>query len=116
MPAVNFDFEVEQGTDYSQIFIKKDSEGNPIDLTGYAAHFQVRARPGAPVLLDRSTANDGIVIDGAEGAVYVVFTNELLVDAPWRRGKYQLELTSPLGKKSRLAAGVMSISPELVKP
>lgn len=116
MPAVNFDFEVEQGTDYNQLYIKKDGNGDPVNLTGYTAHMQVRARPGAPVLLDMSTENDRIVIDGPTGSVYLVFTEALLANAPWKRGKYQIELRSPAGKKSRLAYGVLSINPELVKP
>lgn len=116
MPAVPFDFTVEQGTDYSQLFIKKDGNGDPVDLLGYTAHMQVRARPGAPVLLDMTTENDLISIDGPNGAVYLVFTEALLLDAPWKRGKYQIELRSPAGKTSRLAYGVLSISLELVKP
>jgi len=48
--------------------------GEPINLTGYTGRMQVRESARSPdVIVDLSTENGGIEIDGAAGAVTLVF-------------------------------------------
>lgn len=93
MVAVVYDFEVEQGIDREQIFIYKDSENVPIDLTGYKARMQLRPNVlSSTVLLELTTENGGILL-GSDGKVTLVFTEEN-TNPLIRGGVYDIELDS----------------------
>lgn len=94
MPAVIYDFEIEQGITSTKMFVYKDSLGVPINLTGFTARMQMRPSIGSDqVLLDLTTENGGIVLGGVSGEVSMVFT-EANTMALSRGGVYDLELVN----------------------
>lgn len=63
--------EMEQGATFRVSLTYTDANNAPISLVGYKAHMQVRLRVGAPVLIDLSTENGGIVLNGTSGVISV---------------------------------------------
>jgi hypothetical protein len=85
-------------------FTLTDTNGDPLDLTGYAAEFVV----GPPVNLTLSTPSAQLVIEGLSGEVSVSLT-VLQVNAvfPGARPGYFLQLTDSLGNTGVAVNGVM---------
>lgn len=58
MSAVTRNYTIEQGATFTRIWSKKDSNGEVIDLTGYAARLQARVALKAPAaIIDLDTEN-----------------------------------------------------------
>lgn len=116
----------------------------PVDLTGYTARMQVRATPDASTkILDLSSENGRITIDGPNGTVTVTIPAAQLTEGPggldlssitappaWVRevledltvfrgyGKvavYDLELVSAGGVVTRLLQGQVCFDPEVTR-
>ena len=114
MPAFTYHFTIEQGTSFSKPFVYKDSLGLPIDLSGFTARMQMRpSKSSSMVLLDLTTENGGIVIDGPAGAVTLVFT-EAMTSALSRSGVYDLELVNG-STVMRLVEGEITLSKEVTR-
>ena len=121
MPAASFDFtdnfRIEQGVYREQQFVWRTDVGAPVPLVGFTARMQLRkSKPATDVLLELSTANGGIAIDGANGAVTVIFKETDTIGVPWRGGVYDLELTSPDNKTIRFIEGSFEVSAEVTRP
>jgi hypothetical protein len=115
-PAAEVDLTVEQGTDYAQSFRRRDSAGVIIDLTGFAARMQVRRSVSARTfLLELTTENGGLVIDGPAGQITIAIRDDQTTGARWRRGRYDLELISPAGRISRFLFGRLELSREVTR-
>lgn len=83
-----------QGAYWSMTLLLKDDNGNPIDLTGYAAKMQFRKSTGAPVVLELSSPTSGITITPAQGRIDIAATaaqTALFVS----KLQYDLKLTPP---------------------
>lgn len=115
--AATYDFYINQGTTWSVSLTYKDEQGNPVDLTGYTAKMQVRPSVRSQkVLLELSTSNGKITIDGPAGRIQLQLepqdtTNLGLV----RQGVYDLEMTSPSLVVDRLLEGTVFIRPEVTR-
>lgn len=128
MPAATVNLTIEQGSTWEESFIlsTKDAQGveTVTNLTGYTARLQARATVNTPsVLLDLSTQNGGIVIDGPSGKLTLVMSATATAAIDWSptgkyepaTGKYQVELTTPDGKVSRFIQGTITLDPEIVR-
>jgi hypothetical protein len=63
-------FHLYQYATFSESTVLKDSDGNPIDLTGYSAFMQIRRDRDDPTALYTLTTDDGsIVLGGVNGTV-----------------------------------------------
>ncbi|WP_018700258.1 hypothetical protein [Amorphus coralli] len=86
---------------------------SPVDLTGASAVLQARDREGA-LLLDLSTGNGGIAIDGPAGRL--VFSappsDTASVSSP---GVYEVELTTAAGAVHRVISGLLVPVEEVVR-
>lgn len=84
----------------------------PIDITGYSASLQARSADGG-LLLDLSTSNGGITIDGPNGklSLSAPATTTSLVS---KVGRYELEMTSTSGDVYRVISGSISPVEEVV--
>lgn len=124
MPAAVADYTIEQGATWEQDVWWEDSNGNPIDLTGYTARMQARAAAGDPgTLVDLTTENGGIVLVPAEGKITLVMDADATAALDWPAGRhvasngiYQLELESPTGFVTRLLKGTLTLDPEVTHP
>jgi hypothetical protein len=116
MAAASYDFVLEQGTTLNKSFVWKSSDGIVIPLTGYTARMQVRTSQSSPdILLSLSTSDGTIVITPNDGKVTLSLTPTATSAITWRRGKYDLEIVSPLGVVTRLLSGTIEVSREITR-
>lgn len=115
MAAATYNFTIEQGATLTKTFVW-NSGGSPVNLTGYTAKMQVRASSASEeVLLELSSANNNIAITVATGTIVLTFSAVTTAAIAWRRGKYDLELTSGDGTVTRLVEGVITVSREITR-
>jgi hypothetical protein len=116
MPAVNYDFEIEQGTTQQKVFGYKAGDQTPINLTGFTARMQIRPKLASDVvLLELSTTNGRLQLGGIAGTVTMLFAPATTTGVPWSRGVYDLELTSPDGAVTRMLMGEITLSKEVTR-
>ena len=115
MPAGLYNFAAEQGATLERVITYTDPDEAIIDLTGFTALMQVRpTAASATVILELSTGS-GITIDGPEG------TLTLLVDADDMAALtpavyvYDLEITAPDDKVTRLIEGKFTVKAEVTR-
>ena len=119
-----FQFEVTEGTDYSQSFLYNDlTTCLPIDITGYSAAMSIKQNGNGtydgyastvPVLELTSASGGGITLGGVAGTITVAFTAEQLTATLWNRGVYTLILTDTTGKKIPFMNGFVTILQDTV--
>lgn len=124
MPAAVAEYTIEQGATWVQEVWWEDDNGNPIDLTGYIARMQARAAlPDPGTLVDLTTENGGIDIDGPNGKITLTMDADATAALDWPAGRhapgngiFQLELESPTGFVTRLLKGTITLDPEVTHP
>jgi len=84
----------------------------PIDITGYTASLQARGLDGN-LLLDLSTSNGGITIDGPNGKLSLS-ASPAATSLVRKVGRYELEMTSVGGDVYRVISGGISPVEEVV--
>ena len=113
MTAGTYDVEVEVGATFKMDVKWKDPNGNPIDNSGYAAHMQMRKNYGDPtVIMEFSTANTAIVLDGASGMIHIDGLAALTEAITQRYGVYDLKMFAPNGDVYRILKGTVDFDPE----
>lgn len=85
----------------------------PIDITGYQAALQARSANGG-LMLDLSTANGGIVIDGPNGKLSFLAA-PAITDQVTKPGRYEVEMTTPGGNVYRVISGGIAPVDEVVQ-
>lgn len=109
---------VPQGTD-TKIVVRnvRDANGTLIAAwTNYSVRSQVRADPSSATVLYEWTSQGG-----TPNAAFVGSSVELdiphTVSAAWAwiTGRYDVELTDPVGKVSRIAEGPITVSREVTR-
>jgi len=103
--AARLNLECEQGATFSRILVLKDSTGTVIDKTGASADMQIRETIESPtVLIELSTANGRIVVDGPSGKLTLTIsasdTGSLTLN-----GVYDLKVTYLSGTVDRILEG-----------
>ena len=130
MAAGKYSFTIEQGATVDFEIAYKDSNGSPIDLTGYQARMQLRPSPGSDTLyLTLSSSLDpcgtGLNMGGAGGTnpptsgtigIYIsaVSSSQLNFDL----ASYDLEISSGSGNcyiVNRLLEGRVKLSKEVTE-
>lgn len=109
---------IEQGTDGGVRWLVNDAATHtPYDFTGWTVRSQVR-RDGPPpfvsVLHEWSTVIGNATVD-ATGYVALFWTSTETAAWTWTGGLYDIELTSPAGKVSRLDSGRVTVKPEITR-
>lgn len=108
--AVTYNGVIDQGADWYLIFIYKDPAGNPINLTGATAAFQLRTSPLAKTaVLTLTTENGGITITPLQGKLELHATHEQTAEITNGKYAYDIEITQT-GIVTRLAQGTMEVS------
>ncbi len=85
----------------------------PIDITGFAAVLQARDRRGA-LMLDLSTDNGGIAVDGPNGRLSIS-GDPAVTDAVTASGVYEIEMTTDTGQVYRVISGLVVPVEEVVQ-
>jgi hypothetical protein len=110
------DLRIDQGADWSQTWTLIDSDGDPVNLTGGTAAFQVREKPadqGGSALLSL-TSGSGITLGGTAGTVAVSISDTQSEDLVPYDLLYGLEVTVS-GVTTRVSGGRLTVSPEVVR-
>jgi len=79
---------------------------SPIDITGYQATLLARSLDGT-LMLDLSTSNGGIVIDGVNGKLSFS-ASPTITDQVKKGGRYEVEMTTVGGDIYRVISGAIS--------
>lgn len=116
MSAATYNFEIEQGATLVKAFVWKDSNGSPVNLSGYTAKMQFRKSvSSSDVLLEMSTTNGRISITAGTGTVALVLDAATSAAITWSSAVYDLELTSSGGIVTRLLQGSVTVSKEVTR-
>ena len=105
MAAGIYELNIEQGTTWTQQFTY-NSEGSPVDLTGYTARCQGRKDLSSSPVFDLTTENGGITLGGILGTVTLSIDT---VTQPAQSGLWDLELISVAGDVTRFMQGIFTI-------
>lgn len=100
---------VERGTSFSTIITVEDSNGDAINLTGYTANSQIRKSYYS------TTANSftATVTGTANGEITLSMTAANTSNLAAGRALYDLLITSPIGEKTRVVEGIVTITPNV---
>lgn len=103
--AVYYAIELERGITKRIRLRFKQNKTTAFDLTGYTAKLQVREQARSSiVLLELSTENEGIMIDGVNGIVTLIF-DHVKTAALSVAGETDLLLYAPDGEPMRVIYG-----------
>lgn len=121
MRTATYDLNCNQGATFDQSFRfgTKDPVtggfGSPHDLTGRTFKMQVREKHGDDdILIDLSTENGGIILDGPDGAIRLIVPAEITTLLPALTGVYDIEMKDG-SIVTRVIQGKFSISPEVTR-
>ena len=121
MSAGAYNFEIEQGVDFSRTFTWKSSAGVAINIAGYTFRMMARNDYGdtLPVISLSTVATPGgiaIVGDGSAGQFTITMTAAATALLNFSSLKYDLEAVSPiLVVVTRLLEGTITLSKEVTK-
>jgi hypothetical protein len=103
-----------QGTTWSIAWPILDTNGAPMDMTGWSVRSQIRADVDAPTALYEwsTVVGNASVTDNR-----VTLTVRPTESAAWTwdSGVYDVELTDLLGRVARIASGAVVVSPEVTR-
>ena len=108
-----------RGVTLTMVITYQNSGGEPIDITGYSAKSQIRARAGGydePPLAEITEAG-GIVIDGPAGQLTLTFDSDKTGPAldSLKKAAWDVEITSPGGVVTTLAYGTITLISDVTR-
>lgn len=88
----------------------------PVDLIGYTARMQIRAKlESTSTLLELTTENSGIAIDNVAKTITLTITAVASAALTWTSGTYSLELIGPSGVVTTLLNGDVVVKKEVTR-
>jgi len=116
LDADNFTLGVDTTTYDAYVSGGTADNGKPVDLTGYTARMQVRAKvTDTATVLDLTTANGGIVLGGTAGTIRILATAAQTAALTIASGFYDLELIDGTSAVRRLMEGAVTLSKEITR-
>lgn len=116
MAAAYYDILIEQGATFRKTFVWKDSNEDPVDITGYSARMQIRRKlTSTTAEHSATTENDGITLGQTAGTIAVEIPAEDTAAFEFTKGVYDLELVDPQGVVTRLVQGGVEVSKEVTR-
>lgn len=114
--AGRYTLRAEQGADLDKPFTWNTSAGDPVDLTGYTAELQVRLKKdSASALVTMKSSDSTIVLGGVLGTIKLVQTAAQTRLYTFTSAVWDIELTAPGGKVTRLLEGPFLVSLEVTQ-
>lgn len=129
MAAGRYLLTIEQGTTTDLLLEWKDSNGEPVDLTGYIARMQIRPSVDSSTkYLDITsvTASDGtglnltpqsgsFTLPKTSGSIGLFISAQTSSNLSFSEGVYDIELQSSTGVVTRLLEGLVKLSKEVTR-
>jgi hypothetical protein len=113
--AGTYNITMDQGAQWTLTVVYEDSNGNPIDLTGYTARMQLRKKfDSTTAVLTLATGGQGIVITPLTGTLELTATTAQMLAIEGGIYVYDLELTNA-GVVTRLMMGSATVRSEVTK-
>jgi hypothetical protein len=106
------DITVQQGDDRPLVWALADAAGAPVNLEGYTAVAQVRARHHSATVMHEWTTADTSAVLSESTITLKVDDSE---DWTWHSGVYDLHLTDPLGATQVIARGKITLIPAVTR-
>ena len=111
--AGTYNITMDQGAQWTLTVVYEDSNGNPINLTGYTARMQLRKKfDSTTAVLTLATGGQGITITGPTGTIAITATDEQTGTIDGGLYVYDLELDNG-GVITRLIQGQVTVSPQV---
>ena len=112
-----FDLCVKRGDSYMVTITYQDSSKQPIDLTGYTARLQIRAKVSSTEFALELTEASGLTLGGPAGTIDIALTpTQTETDlAELKAGVYDLELTSPAGIVTTIIGGSVTLADQVTR-
>lgn len=107
-----YDFSIDQGSTVVVPIVWKDSDGSPIDLTGYTARMQLKTSYSASPALSL-TSTSGISLTTTTGEITITMTATQTASLSAVTYLYDLELVSSAGVVTKLIKGQIQVLPEV---
>ena len=104
------DFTVRQGTDGAVYWPLFNTNGTPLDMTGWTGVSQVRLFNSNKLVHTFSTANNTMTL--TNNRVTLLWDKVTTTGWKWKDALFDVELTNPLNKTVRPLQGVISVSRE----
>lgn len=101
---------IDAGTTFSALITVNDSNNSPLNLSGYTVAAQLRKSYGSTTAYDFSSS----VYDASSGKIQIALTDSETSAIKPGRYLYDIEITSG-ASKTRVAEGLVIISPEITK-
>jgi len=108
--AVKANIIIDQGTDFTTTLNITDTDGNPVDLTGYTGAAQIRKHYSSSIAFDFEVATGN-----TSGEVVLSMNSSVSNTIPYGRFVYDCELTDAGGNISRIVEGMVTISPQVTR-
>jgi hypothetical protein len=107
MSAININLTLEQGTDYDVEFTIKNDDGSPLNLTDYDAASIIRKTYTSVT----SYPFQVTFVDRISGEIKISMGSSVTTTLKEGRYMYDVVLTSPNSKKSRVIQGNLLVTP-----
>jgi len=109
--AVQKNFEVDQNTTFTFVIEYKDSNDDPINLTGASAKLQVRdTKGGSKLAFTLTSPSGGITIDPTLGKLTCKMTPTQTNKLFYPKSSYDLMITDANSNKTKLVEGFLTLS------
>lgn len=105
---------IQQGTSWGVTWPIADQQGNPLDVSGYTVHAQIRPSKEADEVLHEFSTQAGNAV-AEQNAVTLTLDPAISSAWTWRHGVYDVELTDPQGRVARIAEGTVTVSAEVTR-
>ena len=102
---------IDAGADYSIIITANQSNGDPLNLTGFTVKSQIRKSYASPTAYDFTTS----LYAAAAGKIRLSLTATQTSAIKPGRYLYDVEITSGSGEKRRVLEGIIIITPEITQ-
>lgn len=104
-----------QGATWDVSLTWNDSDGLPVNLSGYTAAMQVRESYTDAVTVVSLTAGSGITLGGTAGTIGITVGAATTAGVAAGNYVYDLELVSGGGVVTRLVQGSVVVTPEVTR-
>lgn len=112
--AATYHIIADQGATFTRSIVRKDRNKRVIPTLNHTARMQVRETyTSESPIIDLTTENDGIQIDGPKGTISILIHASEMESVPAGKYVYDLEIVSDEGIVERLIMGSFTVRPEV---
>lgn len=117
--AGRYDLYIDQGSTFTRTFIYKNSNGVPIDISGYTPSLMIRDShnaAGVPIYDNTTAAGTLTIPTGTDGKIELTMTDEDTAGFPAPlEAVWDLEIESAAGVVTRIVEGAAFVSPNVTR-